>query len=92
MKFINKTLKTKFIEEELEKYNSSFVNKIFQNREADIVYKLKDKNIFILLEHQTKIDFSMSYRILEYQMAIIKSAVDEKKLNTKEYKIPLEFQ
>jgi len=31
----------------------------------------------------------MSYRILEYQMAIIKSAVDEKKLNTKEYKIPL---
>ena len=27
----------------MEKYTSSFVNKIFENREADIVYKYKNK-------------------------------------------------
>ena len=31
---MNKILNKKFKEEDLEKYNSSFVNKIFQNREA----------------------------------------------------------
>ena len=62
---------------------------MFQNREADIVYKYKDRNIFFLIEHQTKIDYSMPYRILEYEMAIMRSAVEIKKLKTKEYKLPL---
>ena len=65
------------------------MNKMFQNREADIVYKYKDRNIFFLIEHQTKIDYSMPYRILEYEMAIMRSAVEIKKLKTKEYKLPL---
>ena len=41
------------------------------------------------MEHQTKIDYSMPYRILEYEMAIMRSAVEIKKLKTKEYKLPL---
>ena len=65
------------------------MNKMFQNREADIVYKYKNRNIFFLIEHQTKIDYSMPYRILEYEMAIMRSAVEIKKLKTKEYKLPL---
>jgi len=65
------------------------VNKIFQNREADIVYKYKDKNIFFLIEHQTKIDYSMPYRILEYETEIMKSAIDIRKVKNKEYKLPL---
>ena len=65
------------------------MNKIFQNREADIVYKYKDKNIFFLIEHQTKIDYTMPYRILEYEIAIMKSAVDIRKIKNKEYKLPL---
>jgi len=65
------------------------VNKIFQNREADIVYKYKDKNIFFLIEHQTKIDYSMPYRILEYEMAIMRSALEIQKIKNKEYKLPL---
>ena len=65
------------------------MNKIFQNREADIVYKYKDKNIFFLIEHQTKIDYTMPYRILEYEMAIMKSAVDIRNIKGKEYKLPL---
>ena len=86
---INQAIKTKLKPEEIEKYTSSFVNKIFQNREADIVYKYKDKNIFFLIEHQTKIDYTMPYRILEYEIAIMKSAVDIRKIKNKEYKLPL---
>ena len=62
---------------------------MFQNREADIVYKYKDKNIFFLIEHQTKIDYSMPYRILEYEMAIMRSALEIQKIKNKEYKLPL---
>lgn len=89
IKFINKTLNTHLKEENIEKYNSSFVNKIFQNEEADIVYKFKDNNIFFLIEHQTKIDYSMPYRILEYEMEIIKSAINKKNIKNKSYKFPL---
>lgn len=61
--FINDTLKIKISKDEIEKYNSSFINNIFQNREADVVYKIKDKNVLFLIEHQTKIDYLMPYRI-----------------------------
>lgn len=61
VELINQAIKTKLKSEEIEKYKSSFVNKIFQNREADIVYKHKNSNIFFLIEHQTIIDYSMPY-------------------------------
>ena len=86
---INQAIKTELKTEEIEKYTSSFVNKIFENREADIVYKYENKNIFFLIEHQTKIDYSMPYRILEYEIEIMKSAIDIRKIKNKEYKLPL---
>ena len=85
---INQAIKIKLKAEEIEKYTSSFVSKIFQNREADIVYKYKNKNIFLLIEHQTKIEYSMPYRILEYEIEIMKSAIDIRKVKNKEYKLP----
>ena len=88
--FINKTLKLKkpIKPEQLEKYNSSFITEKLQNRESDVVYKIKDKKLFILIEHQTKIDYKMPYRILEYEYELIRSENDYKALGTKEYKIP----
>ena len=50
---INQAIKTKLKSEEIEKYTSSFVSKIFQNREADTVYKYKNKNIFFT-DHWSK--------------------------------------
>lgn len=73
---------------EIEKYKSSFITKQFKNREADIVYKMKEKDIFFLIEHQSSIDYSMPYRIEEYRMEIIRSAIDLKKVRTKNYKMP----
>ena len=80
--FINDTLKIKISKDEIEKYNSSFINNIFQNREADVVYKIKDKNVLFLIEHQTKIDYLMPYRILEYQLAIMKSVLNDNEHKT----------
>ena len=75
--FLNKILKLKngINEENIEKYNSSFVSESFKNQEADIIYKIKGEEIFILLEHQTKIDYKMPLRILKYEMEIIRSRI-----------------
>lgn len=92
---INKALSQEYINltinslDELEKYESKFITKVFTNSEADVVYKLKNKNIFFLIEHQSKIDYSMPYRILSYTSSILNSAIDKKKLKNKSYKLPL---
>ena len=87
--FINKTLKLNLKEDEIEKYKENYITENLINKETDVVYKIKNKNVFILIEHQTKIDYSMPYRIMEYQFKITKSAVDINKLKLKEYKIPI---
>lgn len=87
--FINKILQLKLTENQIEKYKENYITEDLINKQTDIVYKIKDKKVFILIEHQTKIDYSMPYRIMEYQYKIIKSAVDTNKLKLKEYKIPI---
>ena len=89
--FINEALnpKNKITEDQIEKYNSSFVTESLENQESDVIYKLKNKNIFFLIEHQTKIDYTMPLRILDYETAIIKSAIDYKRFGQKDYKIPM---
>lgn len=89
---INKALKLENKDmikpEELEKYNTSFITNQLENREADLVYKLKNSNIYFLIEHQNKIDYSMPYRVKEYSLEIIKSAIDIEKIKTKQYQMP----
>ena len=43
----------------------------FRGRQADIVYKLKDKEVYFLLEHQSTQDSDMPYRVLEYETQIM---------------------
>ena len=70
--FLEKYLNLKVPEEELEKYNSSFITKNYENREADIIYKLKGKKVYVLIEHQSRKDNKMPYRMLNYNLEIIK--------------------
>ena len=88
-KFLNKFLGLNIKTEELEKYNSSYIDPKFKNKEADIVYRIKDKNIFLLIEHQTKIDKKMPIRLLEYSAAIIESAIEDTKYKPKPRVIPI---
>ena len=73
-------------EDEIEKYEKEFRTSIFGSIEADIVYKIKDKNYFILIEHQSTIDDKMAYRIQNYKQAIIDSAIDIKRMKEKDPK------
>ena len=81
-------LKKKINKDEIEKYNSSYINERYQNRESDVVYKKKDQKIFFLIEHQTSIDYNMPKRILEYEIEIMNSCLDHKKKLKKDEKLP----
>ena len=59
--------------EDIEKYETKFVSSKYEDKEADIVYKLKDKEVFFLIEHQTKVDKEMPNRIAEYSLHILNS-------------------
>lgn len=86
--FINNFTKHIVSADELENYTENYITKNFKYKQADIVYKIKGEDIYFLLEHQTKVDYSMPYRILNYCVEIIRSAVEEKKLNKAIYKYP----
>ena len=88
-KIISKKSDYKISESEIEKYNRKFVLPELENRESDVIYKLKDKPVFFLIEHQTKVDYSMPFRMLEYSMAIIKSAITKEKMKSSKEIFPV---
>ena len=87
---INKVINTskEITENEIQIYNSSYISERFENKESDIVYKMKEKNIFFLIEHQSKIDYKMPIRILNYEIEIIRQAIGIKKIG-KNSKLPV---
>ena len=85
--FINSFLHLNLVEDDIEKYEKEFRTSEFSNVEADVVYKVKNKNVFILIEHQSSLDLKMAYRILRYKNAIIESAINKRRLKEKNYKI-----
>ena len=90
LSLINKALKPrKEIKEEIELYNSRFITSKYKNRESDIIYKVKNKNIFFIIEHQSTIDYSMVYRMLEYSIEIMRQIIQGKENKRKTYKYPL---
>lgn len=92
--FINKNLKLKkfpLCAKDIEKYSTKFITSDFKSKESDIIYKKKGEDIFFLIEHQSTIDYSMAYRLLIYSVEIIRSAIHEKRLGNKDYKIPVVY-
>ena len=43
---MNEQLKTNLKQEDIEQYNTSYINTLMRNEEADVVYKLKGKMNF----------------------------------------------
>lgn len=89
-KFINKYLELEIPiqKDSIELYNSSYITEAYKSKESDVVYKMKDKNIFFLIEHQSKIDLSMPYRMENYGMQIINTAIDKEKIGKSNYLYP----
>ena len=89
--FINRAIKLrepiKF--DDLINYNKEYITEFFEIKAVDVVYKFKNNNVFFLIEHQRKVDYSMPYRIFEYKSEILKSNVDRERIKQKNYKAPL---
>ena len=79
-KLINQELdpEEKVKAENLEKYETHYITNKFEERIADIVYKLKDKEVFFLIEHQTKVDENMPFRMADYSLSIMDSRKNSK--------------
>ena len=86
--FIAENESQKIEENNVEQIKNSFITKNYYSKKIDILYKQKNKEIYYLVEHQSKIDYSMIYRILNYYTTILNDIVDKEKIKTKEYKIP----
>ena len=89
--FINRAIKLcePIKSDDLINYNKEYITEFFEIRAADVVYKFKNNNVFFLIEHQRKVDYSMPYRIFEYKSEILKSNVDREGIKQKSYKVPL---
>ena len=64
--------------DEIEKYNRNFITEGFKVKEADIIYKIKEREVFIIVEHQSTIDYKMAERMTKYCLEIIRSIHKEK--------------
>lgn len=87
-KFIGDFIKKEIIPEELENYNANYITKEFKYQQVDVIYKIKGKAIYYLVEHQTKVDYSMAYRMLNYCMEIIRNIVKNSNINRATYNYP----
>ena len=86
--FIAETEEEKIEEKEIEQINNSYITNNYKTKEIDILYKQKEKEIYYLVEHQSTIDYSMPYRMINYNIAILNNIKDKRKIKTKEYKTP----
>ena len=75
--------KEKIEKEEIEEYKTEYITKIFEGRQADKIYKVKGKEMYFLIEHQTKEDKKMAFRILEYKVEIIRDVIKKNKSKNK---------
>lgn len=77
--FLGKFLGLDVKENELQKYKNSFITQKYKSKESDMIYKQKGKNIYYLIEHQSKVDKEMPNRILSYCDELIDEVKRSKK-------------
>ena len=89
-KFMNKVLKMeyKIKAEKMELYNKEYITTMFEKMESDIVYKIAEKNTYIIIEHQSTVDRTMPYRIFQYTGELLRNVIDKEKMKNIDYKQP----
>lgn len=71
-KYIDKERFKHLSEGNLEKYNKEFITSKFRKKECDIIYKISNLNMYIIVEHQSKVDYTMPERITEYCIELMR--------------------
>ena len=69
--FLKEFLHIEIQENKLINYNNTFITESYKNRYSDIVYKIKDAPVYFFVEHQSSIDNSINYRMLEYYNCVL---------------------
>ncbi len=87
--FLSKYIGVEVESSNLEQCNTNFITPKYEYKNADIVYKEKNKEVYYLIEQQTKVDYDMPYRMLKYDVEIMDSARRGKETNRKDYENPL---
>ena len=68
---IKKTLGKETEKIEIETVRNELTTRDYRGRMVDVLYKLKDKEIYFLIEHQSTQNTYMAYKIFEYETEII---------------------
>ena len=89
-KFMNKVPKInyKIMAEKLELYNKEYITTKFEKMESDIVYKIAEKNTYMIIEHQSTVDRSMPYRIFQYTAELLREVIEKDKVKNINYLQP----
>jgi predicted transposase/invertase (TIGR01784 family) len=79
----------------LEKVDKSFITREYRKSDSDIIYKLKldgsDVYLYVLLELQSKVDFTMPFRLLRDMVELLNfifGETSEEDRERKDFKLP----
>ena len=87
-KFLKKYMRHEVEPENIELCNTNHITSDYKYSDSDIICKIKGKETYYLIEQQTRVDYSMSYRMLTYSVEIIRAAVRGKNINSKDFVYP----
>ena len=68
---IKKTLGKETEKIEIETVRNELTTRDYRGRMVDVLYKLKDKEVYFLIEHQSTQNTYMAYKIFEYETELI---------------------
>ena len=87
-KFLKKYMRHEVKPENIELCNTNHITSDYKYSDSDIICKIKGKETYYLIEQQTRVDYSMPYRMLTYSVEIIREAVRGKNINSKDFVYP----
>ena len=87
-KFLKKYIRHEVEPENIELCNTNHITSDYKYSDSDIICKIKGKETYYLIEQQTRVDYSMPYRMLAYSVEIIREAVRGKNTNSKDFAYP----
>ena len=83
-KYFVKSWTANISSDDIERVNTSFITNEYRPLNSDLIYKLKingsDVYFYVLIELQSKVDFTMPFRLLQYMAALLRLIFN----NTKE--------
>jgi len=94
--FLPKEITKQIKETDLKREQTELIGKDFSIKRSDILYKIEKRNgqdiyIYLLLEHQSKVDQLMAFRMLAYKVRIWEQYVKSHKKESKQkgFKLPV---